>query len=125
MERLLIKHLNRNYYYLDGFIYKVSDGTRIDSVYLIFILETIFALKREEIIIITNEWFFNKFRVDSSNFWSSMDSFSMKNTHMIMGFVIMGFDSAFNEFTPRINMLARYGSNTINEECYQVVRIGD
>ena len=100
-------------------MYKVSDGTRIGFAYLIFILETIFVLKREEIIIITNEWFFNKFRVDSKDFWSSMDLFPMKNPYMIMGFDVA---DVATEHTPRMTMLARYGSKVINED-YQVIRI--
>ena len=103
-------------------MYRVSDGTRIGFAYLIFILKTIFALKHEEIIIITNEWFFNKFRVDSKDFWSSMEIFPMKNPYMIMGVDVAEVDI---EFTSRMSMFARYGSKTINEAYYQVVRIGD
>jgi hypothetical protein len=115
LEQLLIKHLNRNYYYLDGKLCKTSDGTSINFHYLIFILNTIFSISYEEIIITVNEWFFKKYRVDSRSFWWSTE-YNNKSD------MIMGVDVA-TPFEPRITMLARYGSNVINEDYYEVIRI--
>lgn len=115
MKDLLLKHINRHYYYLNGYLFRVSDGAYLDNYYFLIKLNQIFAIKNEELIIILNDWFFDRFRVDSRNFWSPIKYIDSPH--------IISFSADVGEFTPNITMLARYGSKTINEDYFEVIRI--
>jgi len=127
LKYIVIRHLNRNYYYFHDNLYSKIYGVPVKPSYFLKNLSLVFNLKIEEVIMIVSDWVHSRFNLDLDKFWARMaelnsNYFSNYEPYARHEF-ILGTDVA-TEHTPRMTMLARYGSNVINEDYYQVIRIG-
>jgi len=120
MEYLIKKYLNRNYFFFGKKIYTPYKRRLTSPYHVLEETKVIFNLQEEEMKIIIDRWIAdnNNYCVDIEKFW--LDSVPYLS---LLKPLTLSIDVA--DFESRITMMARYGSNTNNEDVYEVIRIAE